>query len=459
MLNCSRVLIKKVIEMIDDILEFFGLSSPSAKNIKNDILRGGFTRRKVTKLLRQKDNSVFIGKLKKKKLFISASDRACVIGPPGTGKTTFMINQIYHWIETGNNFVCLDIKPEIYDITKAKLKEKGYRCMVYNPTQEAHKYDFIGDLDSLESIAEVANSFIYSESNNSVFAETARDLLNAVILHIRTPTKKNPDPKPSLSDVYDFIVEAETMKELLTNLGHSNSDECRAIARSLSVMADSERLLGSVFATFVSNMRFLRLKSIRDSLSADGFSLEYLKKNKVALFLQFEESSQNTLANYFSVMVGHILRYLIIHHNDRNSVLLLLDEIGNAGVVQGLASKLNTIRSRNMPTWMYWQSVEQMQKYGNSPGEGANTILGACDLNMVFRLNDNSSASYFSAKVGTQDVVKVTVTGNVSTRTMTKENIIEPHELMNLNEHEVLCSYRGINWLGAATPFFQESKK
>ncbi len=32
-----------------------------------------------------------------KRLYTSTDDRAMVIGPPGTGKTAFLITQIYHW--------------------------------------------------------------------------------------------------------------------------------------------------------------------------------------------------------------------------------------------------------------------------------------------------------------------------------------------------------------------------
>ncbi len=63
-----------------------------------------------------------------------------------------------------------------------------------------------------------------------------------------------------------------------------------------------------------------------------------------------------------------------------------------------MIDKLNTIRSRNLPTWTYWQSLEQMQRYG------VNLILGACDMQMVFRLNDNASAQWMSDRIGAVDV-------------------------------------------------------
>ena len=438
---------------------------------KQDVLLSEDNQDRVLALASKQDDSVFIGRPRGftvqsdvEKLYVTQSDRACVIGPPGTGKTTFLVNQIYHWLETGNSFLCLDIKPEIHEITKARLKEAGYTVYVYNPTTLKDKYNFLDDLESPESIGELASSFIPTESaENSVFTESARDFLDAIVFHLKAPTKNNPTPRPTLPDVYDFVVSFDNIGAMLNTLSHSNSDHSRAIAKSLKVMADNERLLGSIFASFVSRMRFLRYETIRESLGGDGFSLSVLKGKKVAVFLQFEESQKQTTAHFFSVMVGHILRYLIIHH-ERSPVFMLLDEIGNAGVISDLTGKLNTIRSRKLPTWLYWQSTEQMQKYGEKADEGANIIMGACDLQMCFRLNDNATAQWMSDKIGTQEVTMRSSTdnglleGGSTTTSVSLESIIEPHKLQQLADGEAIYSYRGVNWLGEPTPYYKESE-
>lgn len=444
---------------------FFG---EGEKIIKDDKLNDGELKNMVSDSLKNRFNTIFAGQITTSengetntaKLFIKASDRACVIGPPGTGKTTFLINQIYHWMDTGNSFVCLDVKPEIYDITRAKLESKGYKCIVYNPTSNKDKYNFLGDLKTEEAVGEIASAFIATEGDkNPVFTETARDLLDAIIKHLKTPTKKEPNPAPSLAGVYDFITEFDSLKSLLARLSQSNSDDVRKITKTLKIMAENDRLLGSIFATFVSNMRFLRYQSVRDSLGSDGFSLDELLNQKVALFLQFEEAQKETTAKLFSVMVGHLLRFMIINHQNRKPVLLFLDEIGNAAKIHDLTGKLNTIRSRELPTWLYWQSTEQMQKYGQKANEGANVILGACDMHMCFRLNDNATAKWFSEKVGTQRVTKIADTrGEHSsvTRSIDTEFIIEPHKIQQLEMGQALYSYQGKNWLGHATPYYEE---
>lgn len=444
---------------------FFYKAPPSSWANRKDVLNSDQTNLQAAGISANRDSGVFAGRNKQgSKIFTQVEDRACVIGPPGTGKTTFMVNQIYHWINSGNSFVCLDIKPELHEITRENLQKAGYECIVYNPTTQKDKYNFLDDLETPEAIGELASAFIDSESkDNAVFVETARDILDAIILHIKAPTKKNPKPEPKLPDVYDFLIQHDSMASVLDALGHSNSAECRAITKTIKVMADNERLLGSVFATFVSNMRFLRYESIRNSLGKDGFSLDVLQRKKVALFLQFEEAHKLTTAKLFSVMVGHLLRYMIVNYN-RPPVLLLLDEIGNAGLVSDLTGKLNTIRSRNLPTWLYWQSIEQMQVYGKKADEGANIILGACDFNMVFRLNDNASAEWFSKKIGNQDVEYVGTSESFGgkndtttrTRTMAREAIIEPSQLQQLQPSQTLNIYRGCAWLGWATPYFKE---
>ena len=443
-----------IVGLIGFVFLFFGTSDGKVK--KEKVLENDENKSKITNKLTKKKDSIFIGKIGEVSAFVESSDRACVIGPPGTGKTTFLINQVYRWMETNNSFVCLDIKPEIYKITKDKLEKAGYKCIVYNPTNIKDKYNFLGDLKTPEAIGEIANAFIQSNDSAPVFGETARDLLDAIIKHLKAPTKKNPKPTPTLADVYDFIVSYDSIKSLLAVLSGSNSKDCKEIAKTLKIMADNDRLLGSIFATFVSDMRFLRYESIRESLSSGGFSLDELLKPKVALFVQFEEAHKETTAKLFSVFIGHVLRFMITNYKNRGAVFLMLDEIGNAGVVMDLTGKLNTIRSRNLPTWLYWQSIEQMQRYGQKANEGSNMILGACDLHMCFRLNDNASADYFSAKIGTQRVEKISYSKDGATSSSELESIIEPHEIQQLEMGVALYSYRGINWLGDATPYYKD---
>ena len=83
-----------------------------------------------------------------------------------------------------------------------------------------------------------------------------------------------------------------------------------------------------------------------------------------------------------------------------------------------------------------------MRKYG-SKEDGANVILGACDFQMVFRLNDNESAKWMSNRIGVVDrIVESKVTSDdrtlFSTATITHsksivtEPKIFPHELQQL---------------------------
>lgn len=438
--------------------------TPSVR--KNSVLSSYETIDRTRKVTTKKSEGILGPEMSNgEKSYISTSDRACIIGPPGTGKTSFLISQIYDWIESGKSLVCLDIKPEIYDITRARLISKGYKCIVYNPTSPIDCYDFLQDLDTPELIGEFASSLIPSEeAENAVFNETARDLLDALINHVKS-RKEAETIKPTLVDVYDFLAKYDNPTALFNDLKHSKSRQTKEIINSLSIVSSNERLLGSIFATFNSQLRFLRYENIRKSLNG-GFSLSELNRDKVALFLQFEETTSKTTGHLFSVFVSHLMSYLINNHKKRNAVFCLLDEIGNAGLIHDLTGKLNTIRSRNMPTWMYWQNTEQMQKYGSKADEGVNIILGACDFQMCFRLNDNNTAKWFSERVGTHLVentsYNVTLDPDINlskgnNRDLQREEIIYQHELQQLSDNEVLAIYKGIAWRGIARPYWKNS--
>ena len=404
-------------------------------------------------------NGVFAGDLRGQPLRVSVEDRAVVIGPPGTGKTAFLVTQLLDWAESGRSFVVNDIKPEIYAIVRDRLEAQGYTLFRFNPTGDGHGYNPLDDLDSAEAVGELAAALIPSPSaEDAVFNESARDLLDAMITHLRAEKGR-----VALTDVYAFVGRFDDYRELLKTLRRSPSEDARMLANSLSVVAQNERLLGSIVATLSSNLRFLRYPVVRQALAHSDFKLQSLLGEKVGLFLQFEERHQETTAQLFSVMMGHVMRYFI-EHTQRQPVLLLLDEIGNTPRVAGLVRKLNTIRSRNLPTWLYWQSKEQMQAYGEKADECPNMILGACDLHMVFRVNDNATADWLSQKIGTVDrlVKSVSVTTGDSwfpnvTRSdsLVQEPVVFPHELQKLAAGEIVGAYRGLAWRGKAAPYFQ----
>lgn len=436
---------------------FFRKQKPSVEKDRPDLLAAEGTY-KAVKTVAAVSNGVLAGEIAGNAVRVSIEDRACVIGPPGTGKTAFLVSQVLDWSDSGRSFVCLDIKPEIYGITRAALEAKGYKVLAYNPTARAgQRYNLLDDIDSLEGLGELAAALVPSDGKNIVFDESARDLLDGVMSHLRAV-----NGTVSLPAFSDWIGSFDDVKAIFRELKKSPDPQVVQLINALIMTAQNERLLGSIFATLRANLRFIRYPAIRESLAASDFSLKDLMVGKVALFLQFEEASKETTAQLLSVMVGHLLRYFIIH-NQRLPVLLLLDEIGNAPVIRGLAQKLNTIRSRNLPTWMYWQSKAQMIPYGLGDS-GPDIILGACDVQVVFRVNDNETATWMSEKIGTVDrlvrSISVTQGGGVfgqdsHSHSLASEPVIFPHQLQQLREGEVISTYRGLAWRGSATAYFQ----
>jgi len=66
---------------------------------------------------------------------LGSDDRAGVIGPPGTGKTAFLVRQGARMDQTRLPLGGHDIKPEIYGIVRHKLEAAGYKLITYNQHQ------------------------------------------------------------------------------------------------------------------------------------------------------------------------------------------------------------------------------------------------------------------------------------------------------------------------------------
>lgn len=87
------------------------------------------------------------------------------------------------------------------------------------------------------------------------------------------------------------------------------------------------------------------------------------------------------------------------NYREREDVFLIFDELLNGGKIDALTDKFNTMRSYKLPTFIYIQTLAGLyKKYGE---DDSNNLIGACDVKLICRTNDNVSAAYFSKLAGT----------------------------------------------------------
>lgn len=398
---------------------------------------------------------IFSGKFGGKPFFASIEDRGLVIGPPGTGKTAFLFNQVLRAMKSSLSFVVIDLKPELHKTLAPSLEKAGYRVLRINPTKvdrDADHWNPLADITDETDITEMCASLLpIRDAREAPFIESQRDWLKAAVFHVSST------PGGSIPAAFNQLSSSPDPLKILEVLGRSENPTAARLARRIAAGltgAKPDPLILQGLTGALRGLDYLGLSGVQDALSNSDFSARELGKGEqpTALFLQFEESKINALGPLLAFMATGVLTALIDTAGQRKPVALFLDELGNMPPIPNLPEKLNTIRSRHIPTWMYFQTAEQMNiRYGKGADE---TFFASADVQMVFRLNDAMTRERISKLVGTTEKVKFSTNSAGQTRTREKVNVIEPHQLGQLKAGEVVALYRGAAAKGRATPHY-----
>lgn len=393
-------------------------------------------------------------------LRVTNEDRGIILGAPGSGKTTYLVTQILDWMESGQSFVATDIKPEIWAILKynGMFEHYGYKDWVFNPTDvNSDHYNIFSEVKDSSEFNEVLNIIIADtdSSDAKVFNDNARRLLKAILIELGA--------KASLPNAQRFINSMDDNAELLKTLRQSDNETVSSIAKDITRTAKSDNLLASIMTAVSKAFDFLDDERIRQTISenADGFYLkDVLMKPKQAVFLQFDQQYKSSTATLFGAMVAHTMRILQANQN-RGAVFLALDEIINCAPIPKFTDLLNTIRSANMPTFLYLQSLEGLNRlYGLNADK---LFLGSSNYKVVFKIGDIATAKEFSDLIGKTETTYFSYSENNSegvsnsdqggSRTHSNssgysqstklEYIIEPEELIKLPAHNAVVTYNG----------------
>jgi type IV secretory pathway TraG/TraD family ATPase VirD4 len=393
-------------------------------------------------------------------LRVTNEDRGIILGAPGSGKTTYLVTQILDWMESGQSFVATDIKPEIWAILKynGMFEKYGYKDWVFNPTDiNSDHYNIFSEVKDSSEFNEVLNIIIADtdSADAKVFNDNARRLLKAILIEL--------GGKASLPNAQKFINSMDDNAELLKTLRQSDNETVSSIAKDITRTAKSDNLLASIMTAVSKAFDFLDDERIRQTISenADGFYLkDVLMKPKQAVFLQFDQQYKSSTATLFGAMVAHTMRILQANQN-RGAVFLALDEIINCAPIPKFTDLLNTIRSANMPTFLYLQSLEGLNRlYGLNADK---LFLGSSNYKVVFKIGDISTAEEFSKLIGKTETTYFSYSESSSdgvsnsdqggsrvqsnssgySESTKLEYIIEPDELTKLPAHTAVVTYNG----------------
>lgn len=392
-----------------------------------------------------------------KALRVSNEDRGIIAGVPGAGKTAYLVLQLMDWMQSGQSFVATDIKPEIWAILKYNniFEKFGYKDWVFNPTDiNADHYNLFSEVHDSAEFNEVLNIIIpdSDSSDAKVFNDNARRLLKAVLIEL--------GPQASLPNAQRFINSMDDNAELLKTLRQSDNETVSNIAKEITRIAKGDNLFASIMTAVSKAFDFLDDERIRKSISdnAEGFYLkDVLMQPKQAVFLQFDQQYKSSTATLFGATVAHIMRILQANQ-DRGAVFLALDEIINCAPIPKFTDLLNTIRSANMPTFLYLQSFEGLNRlYGANADR---LFLGSSNYKVLFRIDDIATAKEFSQLIGKTEAtyfsydkkkgqgvsnhdIQTHNTSSGDSQSFGLLDIIEPEELIQLPEHTAVVMYKG----------------
>ncbi|WP_042299611.1 type IV secretory system conjugative DNA transfer family protein [Paraburkholderia kururiensis] len=433
-------------------------------------LRWGSTQRKIDSPaavagLRARGTSqgkprLFAGRYGGKPLHVSIEDRGLVIGPPGTGKTAFLLNQLLRASRDRLSFIAVDLKPELASTLSPSLRKAGYRVLRINPARDdpdADHWNPLDDIDDEIDINELCTALLPIRTpGDAPFVEAQRDWLRAGVFHVKAM------PSGSLPAAFNLLSGEADPAKLLAQLTNSASPVAARLARRMAAGlagAKPDPLILQGLTGCLRALDWLGLPGVQAALGHSDISVRELGKGDrpTALFLQFEEKRIGALGPLLAFMATGVLTSLIDTAGQREPVALLLDELGNMPPIPGLAEKLNTIRSRHIPTWMYFQTAEQINRRYGAGALG--TFFASADVQIVFRLNDRETRELVSSLIGTtaREKHSQSVNGRAEGTTTTSTErgaVIEPHELGQLEPGQVVCLYRGAAAKGEATPHY-----
>lgn len=268
------------------------------------------------------------------------------------------------------------------------------------------------------------------DETSAYFANKARDIFTAVILHVRfAPEDKIPWKEKNMSKVLAFMSEAsndgKTGKDasdeenegcgeamcaemIATDHGSETINNLIKLAANRSTMQPAKER-GSTYSTVFSKISLFQDPLIAEATSYSDFSVDDFinGKNAISLYLIVPYNHIDRIAPVFRMLITFMIKKFSDGTTNANSVKLknpcmfLLDEFPVLGYFPDIAQNMGILRGYGVTFFIISQSIQQMaDTYGEN-----HPFMGHCKTKIIYAPNEPKDAESVSRIIGTRSVL------------------------------------------------------
>ncbi|MBX3110282.1 MAG: type IV secretion system DNA-binding domain-containing protein [Fimbriimonadaceae bacterium] len=336
-----------------------------------------------------------------------ATSHFMVVGTTGSGKTVsiqLLMKEVLQTIGTG-----ADHRALIYDAKQdiaSQIPTMGIPGKVFtlNPFDErCVAWDMAKDITEPTAALQAAVTLIPSDKNASqpFFVDSAQLLLYGVMLSF---IRSGADWRFS-----DLIRTMQTVERLTRVL-----EACPEASHIIERFSQSKDTLGEIMATVATKMTpYESIAAMWDLAIDQGRKISLIDwasdrgKDNCVLILGNNERARAAIDRINQVVFKRVSELLLDQPEDRMGARrswLFLDEIGEAGKLEGLTSLLTKGRSKGACMVLGFQDIDSLREvYGENI---AGVITSQCNCKAILRLESPRTAEWASKLFGEYEAIE-----------------------------------------------------
>lgn len=363
--------------------------------------------------------------------FHKSKENVIVIGPTGEGKTRNVLlpNLLTNYLPKGS-IVIADIKGELWELTHAYQESIGRKPLRFIPlgkTKGIH-YNILANCRDFTEIRQLASQILSNgslglrlESGGSVGSEStwvnmAIPLFTAALLYCKDKT----------IDAAVKLLINSNLEILSAMFKASMNEDIRQQFNIFMSAAGCDGEMAGILSTLTMNIQLFTDHYLIENTSSSDFSPEDLRKEPIALYIQYDASKSNYLAPFLSVFYSQLINHIM--ETKGLPVYFFLDELQNLGRIANFAETVSLSRSNEIVFLLAVQSLSKLYDvYGrNNTTSALNNIKTKLVLSSI---SDMDTLNYVSGLCGFTTIID---------KVKTKTKLLEDDEVRRLDSNKIL---------------------